>query len=85
MKKQDIYNQWKNHRMQVPVPNQFTVSVMQQVQATARQNDAELTDDKYNSYNRLTRIIVSGGMILLGLFRIGYILANLLQSQVLVH
>jgi len=85
MKKQNIYSQWKTSRMQVPVPDRFTASVMQQIQTTIRPAENDQPADTFHLHSRLSRIIAAWGMILLGLARIGYILANLLQSQILVH
>jgi hypothetical protein len=85
MKKERVYRQWKEHRRQVPVPDHFTGSVMQRVMAMPRENKAEPPTENFDLQNRLTRLSAAGGLILLGLFRILYILANLLQPQLLMR
>ena len=85
MTQHDIYSQWKTRRKKVTVPDRFTAAVMQQVKAEALQNKEALPDGTVIFQNRLTEIITAGGMVLLGLFRLFYIIASLFQSQMLVH
>ena len=85
MEKEKIYNRWKAYRKAVPVPGEFSDSVMHQIAAMPQEDSREFLIDKLDPQNRLARMGAAGGLILLGLFRILYILANLIQPQLLVH
>lgn len=85
MKDEKIYHQWKSHRRQVVASEHFTAEVMQRIQAVATANDSEPGIVAFDRSGRLARWGTAGGLVLLGLFRLFYILAHLLQPQLLMH
>jgi hypothetical protein len=85
MEEEKIYRQWKNHRMQVHVPDDFSVAVMQRIAAISHENTIEFPIGSFDWPRRLTRWSAAGGLILLGVFRIWYILSNLLQPHLLMR
>lgn len=85
MKAEQIYHQWKSYRSQMVVPENFTADVMQRINIAATCCDNESDVFAFEISGRLARWSAAGGLILLGLFRIFFILANLLQPQLLMH
>jgi hypothetical protein len=85
MEEDNIYRQWKSHRMQVHVPDHFNVDVMQRIAAISQENKMEFPVGAFDWSSRLTRWSAAGGLILLGVFRILYILTSLLHPHLLMH
>jgi len=79
-----LYDQWKTHRRQIVVPDHFTADVMQHIRiATAPENN-EYPFGAVNRQSRLVSWSAAGGLILLGVFRILFIIANLMRPQMLM-
>lgn len=84
MKKETVYNQWKAYRRQVVVPEHFTTDVMQRIGSAAIERNDEFPAGLLDLSDCLVRWSAAGGLILVGLFRIFFIVANLLQPHLLV-
>jgi hypothetical protein len=84
MEKNDFYAQWKEHRRHVPVADHFTNSVMAAIEKQRPGEEYELPPGLFDFPNRLTRWSAAAGLMLLGVFRILYIAANLLQANPLM-
>jgi hypothetical protein len=84
MKKETLYTQWKEHRRQVPVPGHFAVDVMAKIESKAHKEEYELPAGLTDIHNRLMQWSAAAGLVLLGLFRIFYIAANLLRANQLL-
>lgn len=85
MQEEDIYREWKTRRRRVPVPEHFTAGVMQRIETIAPTSDHEFPVGIFDVSDRLLRWSTAGGLILLGLFRILVIIANLLRPQLLLQ
>lgn len=85
MKKETIYSQWKEHRRQSPVPEDFAAGVMARVQCREPKKQFELPAGYTDFPNRLLQWSTAAGLVLLGLFRILYIAANLLRTNLLTY
>lgn len=84
MKKETIYTQWKESRRQIPVPEGFAAGVMARIENQTPNEEIDrpvgLTDIQF----RLMQWSMAAGLVLLGLFRIFYIAANLLRTNLLM-
>jgi hypothetical protein len=79
-----FYDHWKTHRRQIVVPEHFTADVMQHIRiATAPENN-ECPLELVDRQSRLVSWSAAGGLILLGVFRILFIIANLMRPQMLM-
>ena len=85
MRAENIFHQWKKHRMQVHVPGHFTADVMQRIADVSNDNKIEFPVGTYELSNRLARWFTAGGLVLLGIFRLLYIMTHLLQPHLLMH
>ena len=84
MKEETIYTQWKENRRQVPVPERFVVGVMAKIENQVKKQGYELPVGLTDIHNRLMQWSAAAGLVLLGLFRIFYIAANLLRTNQLM-
>jgi hypothetical protein len=84
MKKEDVYTQWKAYRRDVPVPEDFASGVMAAIENQKPIHDNELPAGLTAFSNRITRWGAAAGLVMLGIFRILYIAANLLQANPLM-
>ncbi len=84
MKKEDLYTQWKAYRQNVPVPDHFAGTVMAAIENRAPKGEEELPAILTDLSNRMTRWGVAAGLVMLGLFRLLYIAANLLRANPLM-
>ena len=80
MKKDAFYDQWKEHRRQVPVPEHFSAGVMARITTQVPREEYELPAGLTVIHNRLMQWSAAAGLVLLGLFRIFYIAANLIRT-----
>ena len=84
MKEEDVYAQWKVYRRNVPVPGHFASTVMSAIENQAPREEEELPAALADLSNRITRWGVAAGLVMLGLFRLLYIAANLLRANSLM-
>jgi hypothetical protein len=84
MGKKDIYTQWKEYRRYVPVPENFSDGVMAAIEANVPSGEDELPAGLTELSNRIARWGAAAGLVMLGIFRILYIAANLLQANPLM-
>lgn len=80
----NLYGQWKTHRRQIVVPERFTIDVMQHIRMATDPENNEYPLGSVNLQSRLVRWSAAGGLILLGVFRILFIIANLMRPQMLM-
>jgi hypothetical protein len=85
MREEKCLTQWKTYRRQVAVPEHFTVDVMQWIDALGAVKNNEYPIGPLGRQSCLARWSAAGGLILLGLFRILYIMTHLLQPHLLLH
>jgi hypothetical protein len=84
MKKETFYTQWKEHRCRVPVPEQFATGIMARIEKQGQKEEYELPAGLTDIHNRLMQWSTAASLVLLGLFRIFYIAANLLRANQLL-
>jgi len=84
MKEETLYTQWKENRRQVPVPERFAAGVMAKIENQVQTDGYELPVGLTDIHDCLMQWSVAAGLVLLGLFRIFYIAANLLQANQLM-
>ena len=84
MKRETIYTHWKNRRRQIPVPKDFAAAVMATIEHRAPKEESELPAGLTEFPNRLLQWSAAAGLVFLGLFRIFYIAANLLRTNLLM-
>lgn len=85
MKKETVYNQWKGHRRQVSVPENFTAGVMDRIEGHVRHQDDEMPFGMIDLPASLVQWSAAAGLMLLGLFRIVYIVAILFRPHLLIY
>lgn len=85
MKKENIYNQWKEHRRQVSVPDYFTAGVMARIESQVHHQDDEMPFGMIDLPASLVQWSAAAGLVLLGLFRIVYIVATLFRPHLLIY
>ena len=79
-----LYDQWKTQRRQIVVPEYFTADVMQHIRIATAPESNEYPLGSVNLQSRLVSWSAAGGLILLGVFRILFIIANLMRPQMLM-
>jgi hypothetical protein len=84
MKQENVYTQWKAYRRQVVVPDHFTTDVMQRIGSVEIERNDEFPAGLLDLPGCLVRWSAAGGLILVGLFRLFFIVANLLQPHLLM-
>ncbi len=84
MQKEKLYTQWKQHRRQVQVPENFAAEVMTEIKKQMTAGEYELPSGLNTVPNRFAQWAMAAGLILLGLFRVLYIAANLLRLNPLI-
>lgn len=74
MNEEELYDQWKAQRRQVAVPENFSTRVMTRLvhETSARQKLSAAL------HSRVAQIGMAFGLLLLGLFRLCFVTANLL-------
>ncbi len=83
MKKEDLYTQWKHHRRQVAVPAGFVHRVMAALEKKAPTERFDLFNGRLAPSRILMRWGAALAFALLGLFRLGFVTANLLIGSTL--
>ncbi len=83
MKKETIYTQWKDHRRQIPVPEGFATAAMARIEHRVPKEAFERPGELIDFPNRLLQWSAAAGLVFLGVFRVFYIAANLLQANLL--
>ena len=84
MNKETIFLQWKEHRRHLPVPENFSAGVMARIEIQTPRQEYELPAGLTDFPNRLVQWGAAAGLVLLGIFRILYIAANLLRTSALM-
>jgi len=84
MKKETFYTQWKEHRCRVPVPKHFATGIMARIENQVQKEGYELPAGLTDIQDRLMQWSAAAGLVLIGLFRILYIAANLLRANQLL-
>jgi hypothetical protein len=84
MENEDFYTQWKEHRQQVQVPEDFSSSVMAAIESQAPGEGDELPTGITDFSSRIMRWAAAAGLMLLGIGRIVFITVNLLRANPLV-
>ena len=84
MNDKDFYARWKEHRRHVPVPDHFTDGVMAAIEKQNPGEEDELPAEIIDFSNHLKRWAAAAGLLLLGLFRILYVIGNLLRTNSLM-
>lgn len=79
-----LYDQWKTQRRQINVPEHFTTDVMQHIRIVTAPESNEYPLGSVSLQSRLVSWSAAGGLILLGVFRILFIIANLMRPQMLM-
>ena len=81
MKKEALYTQWKNHRRNVPVPEEFAKGIMAEINANQQRGGCGPPLEEPGFSSRLTQWAAGAGFVMLGLFRILYIALSLLRAH----
>lgn len=84
MKRDTFYTQWKETRRHVSVPEHFAVGLMARIENQVSGQDDEMPAGMTLLTGRLMQWSAAGGLVLLGLFRIFYIVASLLRPHLLM-
>ena len=84
MKKEAIYTQWKVHRRQIQVPEDFAAGVMARIENQAPNEEYDRPAGRTGIRYRMMQWSVAAGLILLGIFRVFYIAANLLRANLIM-
>jgi hypothetical protein len=84
MEKDNFYNQWKEYRRNVSVPENFASGVMAVIENQVPKQDDELPVALTGARHRLLRWCAAASLVLLGIMRIGFIAINLLRANSLV-
>lgn len=84
MKKESLYVQWKEHRRQVNIPDDFAAGVMAEIENQVGSRELELPARFDLMHSRLAQWGMAAGLVLVGLFRILYIAANLIRISPLM-
>jgi hypothetical protein len=85
MKKETVYNQWKEHRRQVSVPENATAAVMARIESQVHHQDDEMPFGMIDLPASLAQWSAAAGLMLLGIFRIVYIAATLFRPHLLIY
>jgi hypothetical protein len=81
MEKKDFYIQWKEYRRDVPVPDKFAGGVMAAIESQGVEEEFELSTALSGNQKRLLQWSAAASLLLLGIMRIAFIAANLLQAN----
>ena len=84
MKKETIYSQWKERRRQVSPPGDFTATVMARIERQAHGQDDEMPFHVMNLPTNRLQWSTAAGLVMLGLFRILYIVVTLLRPHLIM-
>ena len=84
MEKEDFYIQWKAYRRNVSVPENFAGGVMAAIENQRIEEEFELPAALTGIRGRLLQWSAAASLLLLGIIRIAFIAANLLQANSLV-
>jgi hypothetical protein len=83
-KEPTYYRDWKDHRRQVPVPEDFAAGVMARIEARKPQSEFEAPEVFAACSSRVIQWSLAAGLAALGLFRLLYVVVNLLQANLLM-
>ena len=85
MKKETVYTQWKEHRRQISPPGDFTAAVMARIESQVHHQDDEMPFGMIDLSASLVQWSAAAGLMLLGIFRIVYIVATLFRPHLLIY
>ena len=81
MDREKIIHQWQEKRKGVTVPENFSAGVMAEIQTRKAEPVYDAPCDDIRFSNRFFEWAAASGLVLLGLFRILYIVANLFRPH----
>jgi hypothetical protein len=84
MEKEYFYNQWKELRRHVPVPEDFSSDVMAAIQTQSSERNEGLSDGLSHFPSRFMQWSVAAGLVMVGILRILYIAGYLLRANPLM-